>query len=229
MDTEEARLQAEILQRDAVILRQKRTLAHFEERQRGFTYVDRIIATNKQLVGRVERRENMISDLNQKLEKMKLQRDMAISRANDLINKQQMQGFKGIESARWTPREESQIEADLDNLKQKMKDVSKKFSVAAMPDPTDFATTFTAAEYSSTLRRVTWWNNEDNPLKELNSSKVSGVLLNALMANAVYVGLFGDAFAFAQDVKSPDNVLRDMYQHAIKGSLNFLVEICNYN
>lgn len=148
---------------------------------------------------------------------LEVERDLAKDKVNELIRAQQLASFKHIDSAHWTPKEDSQVKADLDNLKRLMKNTTKEIAVAVMPDLSSIGDESRKSAFMANLREIMRWEHGEDPLDGMNSRKSAAVVLNALLAHSVYTRVIQPAFSFNDHPETGANTLGGIYHQAVQG------------
>jgi hypothetical protein len=143
---------------------------------------------------------------------------------NTFIRKQQEASFKQMESARWLPKEENKVMADLERLKTNMRSWAKQASIKDV----SLLQSLGADDHASmvqVLAQVVVLENNQLPKVLLAAARAQVLLLNALLAHSVYTSVFQDPFFFVKRNQSdvPSNsfpgvsILDEIYHQAKQG------------
>ena len=143
----------------------------------------------------------------------------------EFILKQQEASFRQVESTRWRPEDETKIRSDLDILKRDMRGWAKTNSINEISNLQSLPVVESTALMQQ-LSNVVLSENGELPEGISTAAKSPMLLLNALLADHVYMSFFRSPFFFlggsiadSSSNDRPDGVLEDIYQRAKSGKL----------
>lgn len=154
------------------------------------------------------------------IHEMQLEKSALETQHNLFIRKQQEASFRQMESARWLPVDETNVMSNLDKLKRDMRSWAKTTSIKEI----SMLQNLQEAE-SAALRRylsnVVVFENGQLPKGISTGAKSPTLLLNALLADHVYMSFFRSPFFFVEgtfeDFPSnglPGGILEEIYEWA---------------
>jgi hypothetical protein len=113
---------------------------------------------------------------------------------NELLCRQQETSFKQIESGRWVPDEESKVSGELERLRREMRTWAKGMAIKDISG-LDSLDELDYHALMNDLSSVVVFNENQLP-SGFPTTKSPSILLNALLAHAVYSSFFRGPFFF---------------------------------
>jgi len=183
---------------------------------------EKLQSDNLQLVNGLRKRVDFLEgesrEWKSKLRQVESEKQRVQDDHNTFIRKQQEASFRQMESARWLPKEENKVRADLDRLKTSMRHWAKATSIKEILRLQSLEAS-ESAEFVEVSAQVVALENQQLPLALLTTTRASVLLLNALLAHNVYASFFHTPFFFFDNNGSEGQLLEGIYQLAKQGKL----------
>ena len=141
------------------------------------------------------RPESQAQSLIVQIRNLQLEKSAIEAKYNEYIRKQQEASFKQMEDAQWLPVEERKIISNLDKLKRDMRKWARKSSVKDISILKSLREDETEALMRQ-LSNVIVLENGQLPKVIYNTARSPRLLLNALLADHVYMSFFRSPFFF---------------------------------
>jgi hypothetical protein len=145
--------------------------------------------------------------------KLKVERDIAQEKYEDLVRKHQEESFKQMSTARWLPSEDSKVITELGRIKRDMRNWAKAMAVKGIEALNDLDD-LKAKSLLEDLSEVAVLENEGLP-GGLTTPKSPALLLNALLAHHLFTTLFRSPFFFLLGIGDKEvDVFQEIYTTA---------------
>ena len=166
-----------------------------------------------------QERDKTVSRLQEKFRGAEREKQAVQDRLNTFVRRQQEVEFRRMESGKWAPDEESTIINKLERVKRDMKGLAKQIAMKDM-SKLDILEEAERNALMLSLSRVVALEKEGFP-PGLETAKSPSLLLNALLAHAVYNSFFSSPFFFLKggsttelDRNGQEKILDDIYEAA---------------